>query len=77
MAIILLRRTFSLPHHHIMLPYWDWITFGMGDCKIAVIVSLLIRLISCWDTPQNAGVDARPLYRQLAPSVLNWIVSES
>jgi hypothetical protein len=21
-------RTFSLFHYHIMLPYWDWITFG-------------------------------------------------
>ena len=27
----------------------------LGDCRIAVIVSLFIRLISCWNTPQNAG----------------------
>jgi hypothetical protein len=27
----------------------------LGDCEISVIVSLFIRLISCWKTPQNAG----------------------
>jgi hypothetical protein len=27
----------------------------LGDCEIVVIVSLFIRLISCWKTPQNAG----------------------
>jgi hypothetical protein len=27
----------------------------LGDCKIAIIVSLSIRLISCCKTPQNAG----------------------
>jgi hypothetical protein len=37
-----------------MLPYWDRITFGrLGE--IALIVSLFIRLISCWKTPQNTG----------------------
>jgi hypothetical protein len=27
----------------------------LGDCEIAVIVSLFIRLISCLNTAQNAG----------------------
>jgi hypothetical protein len=27
----------------------------LGDCEIVVIVSLFIRLISCWKTPQNVG----------------------
>jgi hypothetical protein len=27
----------------------------LGDCKTAVIVSLFIKLISCCNTPQNAG----------------------
>jgi hypothetical protein len=27
----------------------------LGDCKIATIMSLFIRLISCWNTPKNAG----------------------
>jgi hypothetical protein len=41
-----------------MLPYWDWITY-LGDCKIiAVIVPLFIRLIYCWNTPQNAGINS-------------------
>jgi hypothetical protein len=47
-----IRRTFSLPQssHHVALLGLD-----LGDCKIAVIVSLFIKLISCWNTPQNAG----------------------
>ena len=29
----------------------------LGDCKIAVIMSMFIRLISCWNTPQNAMLE--------------------
>jgi hypothetical protein len=29
----------------------------LGDCKIAVIMSMFIRLISCWNTSQNAMLE--------------------
>ena len=38
-------------HYRIITPY----VALLGDCEIAVIVSLFIRLISCWKTPQNTG----------------------
>jgi hypothetical protein len=34
----------------------------LGDCEIAVIVSLFIRLISCWNTPQNVGNSLSELF---------------
>jgi hypothetical protein len=37
-----------------MLLNWDC-RLHLGNCEIAVTVSLFIRLISCWETPQNAG----------------------
>jgi hypothetical protein len=37
-----------------MLPYYGT-GLHLGDCKIAVIVSLFIRLIYFWNTPKTAG----------------------
>ena len=82
--------TFSLPHY-ITSCFLIGTGLHLGDCKIAVIVSLFIRLISCWNTPQNArnivselqeiqhflgGMPPDPS-RRLEPSVLESVVSES
>jgi hypothetical protein len=50
-----IRRTFSLRYRIITSCCLIGTGLHLGDCKIAVIGSLFIRLISCWNTPQNAG----------------------
>jgi hypothetical protein len=53
MIIILYHTHF---HYRIITPcYLIGTRLHLGDCKIAIIMSLFIRLISCWNTPKNAG----------------------
>jgi hypothetical protein len=55
----------------------------LGDCEIAVIVSLFVRLISCWKTAGNSLSELQEIQNfsdpseKLTPWVVDSVVSES
>jgi hypothetical protein len=52
----------------------------LGDCEIAVIVSLFTRLILCWKTPQNTGnslSELQEIKHFLVGMPVDSVVSES